>query len=63
MRSGVHDKELWTKDRYDTRCYFNVRSKADISPLNLPHGALGDTAGGCVPGRQVCFTFDTEPTR
>ena len=25
--------------RYDTRCYFNVRSKADISQLNLPHGA------------------------
>ena len=24
--------------RYDTRCYFNVRSKADISQLNLPHG-------------------------
>ena len=24
--------------RYDTRCYFNVLSKADISPLNLPHG-------------------------
>ena len=24
--------------RYDTRCYFNVRSKADINPLNLPHG-------------------------
>jgi len=23
---------------YDTRCYFNVRSKADISQLNLPHG-------------------------
>ena len=21
--------------RYDTRCYFNVRSKADISQLNL----------------------------
>jgi len=21
---------------YDTRCYFNVRSKADISQLNLP---------------------------
>ena len=21
-----------------TRCYFNVRSKADISQLNLPHG-------------------------
>ena len=48
MRSGVHDKELWTKDRYDTRCYFNVRSKADISPLNLPHGALG------TPQEDVC---------
>ena len=24
--------------RYDTRCYFDVRSKADISQLNLPHG-------------------------
>ena len=24
--------------RYDTRCYFNVRTKADISQLNLPHG-------------------------
>ena len=23
--------------RYDTRCYFNVRSKADISQLNLPN--------------------------
>ena len=25
---------------YDTRCYFNVRSKADISQLNLPHGVV-----------------------
>jgi len=24
--------------RYDTRCYFNVRSKAGISRLNVPHG-------------------------
>jgi len=24
--------------RYDARCYFNVRSKVDISQLNLPHG-------------------------
>jgi len=24
--------------RYVTRCRFNVRSKADISQLNLPHG-------------------------
>ena len=23
---------------YDTRCYFNVRSKADMNRLNLPHG-------------------------
>ena len=26
--------------RYDTRCYFNVRSKADISQLNLPSALL-----------------------
>jgi len=24
--------------RYDTRCYFHMRSKADMSQLNLPHG-------------------------
>ena len=24
--------------RYDTRCYFNVRSKANMSQLSLPHG-------------------------
>ena len=24
--------------RYDTRCYFNVRSNADLSKLNLLHG-------------------------
>jgi len=24
--------------RYATRCYSNVRSKADMSQLNLPHG-------------------------
>ena len=23
--------------RYDARCYFNVRSKADMSQLKLPH--------------------------
>ena len=23
---------------YGKRCYFNVRSKADMSQLNLPHG-------------------------
>jgi len=26
--------------RYDTRCHFNVRSKANMSQLNLPHGNL-----------------------
>ena len=30
--------ELEGYSRYDTRCYFNVRSKADMSQLNLPHG-------------------------
>jgi len=25
-------------ERYDTRCYFNVRSKANMSQLNLPNG-------------------------
>ena len=29
---------LFSATRYDTRCYFNVRSKADMSQLNLPHG-------------------------
>ena len=24
--------------QYDTRCYFNVCSKANMSQLNLPHG-------------------------
>jgi len=24
--------------RYDTRCYINLRSKANMSQLNLPHG-------------------------
>jgi len=23
---------------YDMRCYFNMRSKANMSQLNLPHG-------------------------
>ena len=38
----IHDGVLLRGEpamiRYDTRCYFNVRSKADISQLNLPHG-------------------------
>ena len=30
-------KRLLAWLRYDTRCYFNVRSKANMSRLNLPH--------------------------
>ena len=26
------------RHKYDTRCCFNVRSEADTSQLNLPHG-------------------------
>jgi len=29
--------------RQDTRCFFDVRSKADISQLNLPHGTKNRT--------------------
>jgi len=35
----------WPGIRYDTRCYFNVRSKADISQLNLPHGRPAGNSG------------------
>ena len=33
-----HTRQPIITIRCDTRCYFNVRSKADISQLNLPHG-------------------------
>ena len=36
--SGQMDGAILLAIRYDTRCYFNVRSKADISQLDLPHG-------------------------
>jgi len=36
LSSPVSDLTLVS--RYDTRCYFIVRSKADMSQLNLPHG-------------------------
>ena len=35
----LHDALLVTL-RYDSRRYFNVRSKADISQLDLPHVGL-----------------------
>ena len=36
-----HTNQSLSRDamqRYDTRSYFNVRSKAHMSRLNLPHG-------------------------
>ena len=48
------------KVKYDTRCYFNVRSKADISQLNLPHKkgkvfpySLPSVGPGADPGVQA----------
>ena len=38
-----------TLPAYDTRYYFNVRSKADISQLNLPHGMRSAEPGLCRP--------------
>ena len=42
---GPHDLDWYRRaaasTQYNTiymRCYFNVRSKADMSQLNLPHG-------------------------
>ena len=41
---------VWGRGRrYDTRCYFNVRSKADISQLNLPQGLLSPCKGEAFP--------------
>ena len=31
-------EDVYDTIRYDTRCCFNVRSKADMNGLNLPHG-------------------------
>jgi len=35
---GAINESKTDRTRYDTRCYFNVRSKADMSQINLPHG-------------------------
>ena len=39
-RGGVENAiSHWQgQSRYDTRCYINVRSKANMSQLNIPHG-------------------------
>jgi len=34
----MHVSRNIPEERYDTRCYRNVRSKADMSQLNLPLG-------------------------
>ena len=38
MGIAVRESNSHATIQYDPRCYFNVRSKADISQLNLPHG-------------------------
>ena len=39
MTSEVGDDRAGRRhEQYDTRRYFNVRSKADTSRLDLPHG-------------------------
>jgi len=38
VAEGMSNPTMYDTIRYVTRCYFNVRSKADISQLNLPHG-------------------------
>jgi len=48
----VHQIGQWQKHHvhtilYDTRWYFNVRSKADISRLNLPHGNVPTCSEKC----------------
>ena len=54
-RRGVVGTARWRRAvtqlaRYDTRCYFNVRSKADISQLSLPHGTEARPWSGGIPG-------------
>ena len=37
FHNGLVPAHFYPCIRYDTRCYFNVRSRADMSQLNLPH--------------------------
>ena len=43
--STDHGLVDYTTIRYDAICYFNVRSKADMSQLNLPHGNYNEKEG------------------
>jgi len=40
--------------RYDTRCYFNVRSKADISQLNILHGTNKEKVEKRKSKKRIC---------
>ena len=42
--------------QYDTRCYFNVRSKAKMRQLNLPHGTK---TTGLIPTK-FCTKIETK---
>jgi len=48
---------------YDTRCYFNVRSKADISQLNLPHGTDNKKCVMCMATPLLCMRYNAVCTR
>ena len=38
LYASVDPQVMYRRPRYDAICYFNVRSKADMSQPNLPHG-------------------------
>ena len=42
LARDVGQTDTQTDVRFDTRCYFNVRSIADVSQLNLPHGTTSE---------------------
>ena len=42
LARDVGQTDTQTDVRFDTRCYFNVRSVADVSQLNLPHGTTSE---------------------
>jgi len=54
VTKNISHQQNYDTIRYDTRCYFNVRSKADISQLNLPHGKTGTNINSL-------FSVDLQP--
>ena len=53
LTAGLGQRQPYWSTRYDTRCYFNVRSKADTSQLNLPHGKRRGRQSFCVAATTV----------